>query len=268
MNKKEQIKNNWSIAALIKNSSISLTGEVIKKFFQGLSENLGKLILINLLWFFFAIPLFTLIFIKSVISSTNFFVLFFSFLILLAPATASVFNLTFQMIEGRNPKVVSEFFRGFRIYCKKGIVLSVITIALFAIGFTDMWFYANLKPFNLLSVILVALGFLVVLLIGLMQNYLFPLMVQKNLSIKDNLLNSIYFTFDSIGFSFVIFLLSLAILLILSLSGVGVPMLFMSLSSFLYNLAFRILLVKKYGIEGEIAKIDAKSIYELYFKRR
>jgi len=119
-----------------------------------------------------------------------------------------------------------------------------------------------------LSVVLVALGFLVVLLIGLTQNYLFPLMVQKNLNIKNNLLNSIYFTFDSIGFSLVIFLLSLAILLTLSLSGLGIFILFMSLPSFLYNLAFKTLIVKKYGIEGEIAKIDTKSIYDLYFKRR
>ena len=254
MNKKEQTMNDRSIAVLIRNSSISLVGEVLKSFFQYLSENLGKLILINLFWFLFAVPFFMLIFIKSRISLTNFLILFFPSLILLAPATVSVFNFTFQVVEGKNLKIGSEFFRGFRAYWKKGVILSVIFVVLPAACFAAMGFYANPKPFNLFSAILVTIGFLIVLMIGLIQNYLFPLMIQKNLDIKNNLLDSIYFAFDNIGFSLAIFLLSLAILLIMSFSGLGMLLLFMSMVSLLYNSAFKTLLIKKYEIAGETPK--------------
>jgi len=254
MNNEEQTRNNseQSIMALARVSSISLIKEVLKKFFWGSYDNLGKLILANLFWFLFAIPLFALLFMKSRIHFSHFLILFFPFLILLAPATASVFNLTFQMIERKNVKVARDFFAGIKRYLKRGTVLSAITIIMFTVGFVDIWFYANLRSLKILSVILTVIGFWIVLLVALIQNYLFPLMVQRNLSIKDNLLNSIYLTFDSLGFSFAIFLISLAVWLIMGFSGLGILIFFISIPSFLYNLALKILLIRKYGMEGEI----------------
>lgn len=248
----EEKKNNHNINILIKLSSISLSGEVIKKFFQGLTENLGKLILVNLLWFIFAIPIFSLLLIKSRIDSNLFLILFFPCLLLLASPTASVFNITYKILEKKDLRIFKDFFEGMARYRWKSIVLCMMTIIIFFIGFTPMWFYLNHRLLSVLSVIIIIAGFFVVLLAGLMQNYLFPLIVQKNLSIKNNIVNTIYFLFDSLGFSIAIFLLCLLTLSILNLSVVGIPLLFMSAPSFLYNLSFKMLLDKKYGMEDKI----------------
>ncbi|OIN95627.1 hypothetical protein AUJ66_08905 [Candidatus Desantisbacteria bacterium CG1_02_38_46] len=234
--------------------SISLVDETLKKFSQGLLNNLGKLILINLLWFIFAIPLFMLLFTKSRMDSSNFFALLFPFLILPAPATASIFNLTFQIIEGKDVKVIRDFFGGIGKYLVKGILLSAVIIMLFTAGFLYIWFCTNLKLSGVLPIVLIAIGLWIIFFIALMQSYLFPQMIQRNLNIKKILANSIYLTFDNVGFNSVIFLIAVVTWLVFGLSGIGIIILFMSAPSFLYNLAFKILLEKNYGVGGEIFK--------------
>lgn len=246
----EKIENSHGINVLIR-LSMSLSFGVIKEFFQSLTENMGKLILINFLWFIFTIPIFSLLLIKSRIESNFFLILFFPCLLLIASPTASVFDITCKILEKKDIRIIRDFFEGMRKHRRNSIILSIVTIVLFTVSFMVMWFYSNHR-LGMMSAILIAVGFLIVLLAGIMQNYLFPLMVWRNLSIKNNILNAVYFTFDSLGFSAVIFLLNLLILTVLSLSVAGIPLLFMSASSLLYNLSFKILLEKKYRMEDKI----------------
>jgi hypothetical protein len=245
-----KIESNQGINVLIK-SSISLSLGVIREFYRGLTENIGRLICINFLWFVFAIPIISLLLIKSRIGPHLFLILFFPCLLVLASPTASVFDITFKILEKKEVRIAKEFFEGMKKYRKKSIFLSIVTIALFTVGFLVMWFYAHHRS-NAIAVIVVGIGFFIVLLTGFLQNYLFPLMVQRNIGIKNNILYAVYFTFDSLGFSIAVFLFSLLLSAILCLSVAGIPLLFMSSFSFLYNLSFKILLEKKYGMGDKI----------------
>jgi len=229
-----------------------LAGEVFKKFFWDAYDNLGRLISVNILWFIMTLPLILIFAFRLRLSRGFFLVLFFPFAIVSILAAVSVFYITFLVAEGKKIEIIREFFAGMKRFLYKGILLGILSLLFFIAGVFDLQFYASLKTSVILSAILVGIGIWLVLMGILIQNYLFPLLVQKDLSVSEILQNTIYLVLDNPNFTFLIFLQALILFFVLGISLCGIPVLFISLPALLYNEALRILLIRKYGMEGEI----------------
>ena len=96
-------------------------GRTLRKFFWDSYDNLGIIILGNLLWFSFCLPLIT------------------------APAsTAALFSLTNHIAAGKRASI-RDFWDGFKKYFLRSLSLGLIYLLLLAMLISNLFLYQNLS---------------------------------------------------------------------------------------------------------------------------
>lgn len=70
------------------------------------------------------------------------------------------------------------------------------------------------------------------LFLGILQTYMFPLLIEQDTGIKKVIIRSFLLSIDNIGVSFVLFLVVLALCALCIVTGVGALLLLMGVKSF------------------------------------
>jgi len=227
-------------------------GEVFYRFIWTAYDNLGKLILANVLWFAMTVPFFTVFLCRRKMPDALYFAVFLGSILLSAIAYSSVAGLTFSIAEGRDTDVIREFFSRMKKSWRKSAVLSLVILAVALAAVADIRFYAGVRTSGILRVILTGAGIFILFAAGMMQDYIFPLLAQRDIKAGDNLKTSAALVIDNFGFTFIIFFQGLLLFFIFGVSLVGIPFFFASFPSLLFNTGLKVLSVRKYGMPGEL----------------
>lgn len=216
----------------------------LRLFFDILGRKFWQLAGLNLLYFLFFMPLLMIIpVIRFVPNDAAVLVLMlllgFAFAILIGPATAGMTKvLRFYLIE-KHTFVVRDFFRGFRDNFKKASIIGFIDCVTALSAFAAVNVYPALAVqtgSNLLYVPMV-ITYSVVLLILMMNYYIYLMLVATSLSLKNLIKNSFALAFVSMKNNIVTTLFLVLILALLYPLMLFVVPLFMTLLPF-YPAAF------------------------------
>lgn len=213
---------------------------VLRKFFWESYDNLGLLILGNLLWFSLCLPIVT------------------------APAsTAALFSLT-NHIATEKRAVLGDFWKGFRRYFLRSLSLGLIYLLLLAMLISNLFLYRHLgQTARVVVAFLGAVNLWLFLFFSLVGMYSLPLMVEQDIGLRKLLQRSALLALDNPFFTLIISIQILAILFLSLLSGVGVILLMMSLVSMLLNRSLQELFAKYEGNKKE-EKEERRNLREIF----
>ena len=135
------------------------------KFFAFLS-NVTNLIILNLIWIVFCIPVVTIV-----------------------PATAAMYYTTMKMVKKEDPYIVRSFLRSFRQNFRQGIILSAILVAVVGLLYVDMQVLQSFpSKFHL---VLLIVFYALCALTAVVAAYVCPLLSQFNNTIIATMKNSV-----------------------------------------------------------------------------
>jgi uncharacterized membrane protein YesL len=207
-----------------------LLGQVIKNWFWDSYDNLGRLIFYNLLWFVLSLPIVTL-----------------------PAATAALFYVTNQMVTQKGLEV-KDFFRAFKRYFFKSLLLFLIVVAVSFILYQDFRFFiTDRMGKNWLSFLGAGISFWMIVFWFLMQIYLIPFFVSRNSSVFQTLKYSALLVLVNPLRTFFVLLFILVIIVLSVISAAGVVFLMMGLTSIMqHNLLVEVIRKHSGGdMEGE-----------------
>lgn len=213
---------------------------VLRKFFWDSYDNLGIIILGNLLWFSLCLPIVT------------------------APAsTAALFSLTNRVSLGKGASL-RDFWEGFRKYFLRGLSLGLIYLLLLVVLIIDLFLYRQQPQTARVAIaFLGAVNLWIFFLFSLLGMYSLPLMVEQDIGLIKSLKRSALLALDNPFFSIVISIQIMAIFFLSLLSGVGVILLMMSLVSLLLSRSLRELF-SKYEGRAQEEKEERKSLRGIF----
>ncbi len=200
---------------------------IIKGAFIDIYDNLGWVLFVSAIWFGFAIPfMFAIlpgqlpIFLRILLGTS---------VIFLGPATAGAYYLANRLIKRESIEWRYYFF-AFKKYFLIVVALIVIFILAIVIIVVDFMFYSQIQ--NIAIRILSILWLYILIFLGVMQTYMFPLLIEQDTGIKKVIVRSFLLSIDNIGVSLVIFLLVVALSAVCIITGVGALLLLMGMKSF------------------------------------
>lgn len=195
-------------------------GRAIKFTLGDTYHNVGKLILSNLFWTATFIPsLLVGLEIRKNLSPLLFFLLAGCFL-LTSPALAGIFVISRKIAIKEHEIEMRDFFTGIKDHWKKSLVLSLIGVMIPLVAGSSLMFYGQLARASSLSVILWIINVWMLIFFFLAQVYFFPLMIGQKMGMSQILRTSLLLALNNVGFTFVILLFEIAILLLCSITGV------------------------------------------------
>lgn len=243
---------------------------VFHKWFWDTWDNLGKVILGNIIWFIFSLPtiivIFGFLFPKEgpTLLGALSLLLMIPTLFLSAPMTAALFHLTYFFVQEREASY-RELFIGFKKYFKKSVIIGFILTLITILLLVDIQFYSNYIPIKFIGPLLSALGIWGFLFVYLMQVYLFPVMVQVGGSVRQILKKSALLVLDNAGYTLVVGGVGALVVVGLAIIPRGIvfaltlwTVMTMSLISILFNNAFAEILKKYKKKEVEKEKEPGK----------
>lgn len=181
---------------------------------QTIVENTAYFLILNVLWFFLALPLLTLF-----------------------PATAALYGAMRDFTLKRNIGVFQSFFLHFKAYFKQsflyGLIWTVIVIAFFA-----NILMMNESPSAMDSMILIMLTLLGIIL-SFISVYLFPVLVHFQLSFRDTLKKALILSFKNAPIALLCILLFLAMVVLVLYVPVSVVFVFSGTAYFIFLLCYR-----------------------------
>ena len=201
---------------------------IIKASFVDIYDNLGWVLFMSAIWFGFAIPLLFAILLKNL--STPLRIILGSSVITLGPATAGCYYVANELVKREYFVGWKDFFYAFKKFFWRASALALILIAIIAILVANFIFYFQIRsPF---AKVVSILWLYVIIFLGIMQTYMFPLLIEQDTGIKKIIKRSFLLTINNIGISLVIFLIVTALSIICILTGVGALLLMMGMKSF------------------------------------
>ena len=213
-------------------------GSRFKLFFTVLPIRFWQLIQLNLLYAIFWIPAFLLLQAQSFISqetgepvSILFYLLMIPCLMLTGPATAAVSYITRNWARDEHAWVWSDFKDAWKDNWKQGLVMMLINGVVLLLLYVNLNFYGVMVSDNFLYLLLYYMMIMLALLFAMMNLFIFPMIVTYRLSLKQILRNAFILTMVKLPFTFLIFIVSAA-LVFLSL------MYLLSLPFFVIGLTF------------------------------
>ncbi|NOX96868.1 MAG: DUF624 domain-containing protein [Nitrospirae bacterium] len=213
---------------------------VIRKFLWSSYDNLGAIILGNILWFFLCLPVVT------------------------APAsTAALFSFTNRLISGKGA-TAGDFWKGFRKYFLRSSYLGLIYLALLAMVASNIFLYRHLsQTARIVAIFLGAVNLWLFLFFSLMVIYSLPLMVKQDLGLKKSLKQSALLALDNPFFTIAISIQAVIISFLSIPSIVGAIFLMTGLISLLLNQALQELFDKYEGNNKE-EKEERRSLRTIF----
>ena len=248
-----------------------LFGQVIKNWFWDSYDNLGRLILYNLLWFVISLPFYAvyavLIFIfgpvvLQLFNTENSFIflayvlflpVFITVLINSSPATAALFYMTGQMVAQKSSEF-KEFFIALKKYFLKSFLLALILAGVTLVLFIDFLFFSSeFLEINWVRFLGVGISFWMIVFWALMQVYLLPFFVSRNESVLQTLKYAALLVLVNPLRTFFTLIFLMIIIVVSLISAAGVVFLMMGLTSIMQHNLF-VEVIRKHGggdMEGE-----------------
>jgi len=199
----------------------------IKASFIDIYDNLGWVLFISAIWFGFAIP-----FVFAILpGNLHLFlrILLGTSVIFLGPATAGSYYLANRLIK-REIVEWRDFFYAFKKFFWRAEALILILIVAIIIVVVDFTFYSQIQ--NTVVKVLSIFWLYILLFLGIIQIYMFPLLVGQDTGIKKMIVRSFLLSIDNIGVTLVIFLIVIALSILCIFTGVGALLLMMGMKSF------------------------------------
>lgn len=200
---------------------------IIKGAFIDIYDNLGWALFVSAIWFGFAVPfMFAIlpgqlpIFLRVLLGTS---------VIFLGPATAGAYYLANRLIK-RESIEWRDYFFAFKKYFWRAEALIIIFILAIVVIVVDFMFYSQIQ--NIAIRILSILWLYILIFLGVMQTYMFPLLIEQDTGIKKVIVRSFLLSIDNIGVSLVIFLVVVALSAVCIITGVGALLLLMGIKSF------------------------------------
>jgi uncharacterized membrane protein YesL len=200
---------------------------IIKGAFIDIYDNLGWVLFISALWFGFAVPVVFAVLPGNLHTSLR--VLLGISVIFLGPATAGAYYLANRLIK-RESVEWRDYFYAFKKFFWRAEALILIYILAIIIVVVDFMFYSQIQ--NIVIRILSIFWIYLLLFLGILQTYMFPLLIEQDTGIKKVIVRSFLLSIDNIGVSFVMFLVVLVLCGICIITGVGALLLLMGVKSF------------------------------------
>lgn len=210
---------------------------VLLGLFWDTYDHLGSVIVSNLLWFIFNLPSFVVIVtIFSNLPNLKQFIFLLPIPILILPTTtAGLYHLSFQWILGKDVSF-KEMFSGIKIYFKRSIILFLIQTFIITLAFINVAFYLRLtKTLGFVSLIFTGLSFWIAIFLFLQSIYIFPIMVQRNFTVRKTFFSALYLLLDNLFFTIIIGLVILLIFIFCLFSKVGFLLFMMVLIALVAN---------------------------------
>jgi len=199
----------------------------IKTSFIDIYDNLGWVLFLSAIWFGFATP-----FVFAVLpGSLHPFlrILLGISVIFLGPATAGCYYVANRLIK-RETVEWRDFFYAFKKFFWRAEALILILIVAIVIVIVDFTFYSQIQ--NIAVRILSIFWLYILLFLGIIQIYMFPLLIEQDTGIKKIIVRSFLLSIDNIGVTLVVFLIVVAISVLCIFTGVGALLLMMGMKSF------------------------------------
>lgn len=200
---------------------------IIKGSFIDVYDNLGWVLFISAVWFGFAIPV-----VFAVLPGNLHIILRLLLgisVIFLGPATAGAYYLANRLIK-RESVEWRDYFFAFKKFFWRSEALILIYLLAIAIVVVDFMFYSQIQ--NIIVRILSIFWLYLLLFLGILQTYMFPLLIEQDTGIKKVIIRSFLLSIDNIGVSFVMFIVVIALCAVCILTGVGALLLLMGVKSF------------------------------------
>ena len=175
--------------------------EGIALFLDLLGRKFWNLMLVNLLYYIFFIPLMLIFPAFSFIRNSRAFLITAGFLVLvfmftIGPATAGLTKVIRCFCLEKHTFIARDFFNGFKVNFKKGMVVGLIDCLILISSYAALSVYPYLAV-NMgtrLMYVPMVITFSLFLVVMIMNFYIFPMMVATQLSFKDLLKNSFALT--------------------------------------------------------------------------
>ncbi len=216
---------------------------IIKGAFIDIYDNLGWVLFISAIWFGFAVPV---VFAVLPGSLHIIFRLFLGiFVIFLGPATAGAYYLANRLIR-RESVEWRDYFSAFKKFFWRSEALILIYLLAIAIVVVDFMFYSQIQ--NIIIRVLSIFWLYLLLFLGILQTYMFPLLIEQDTGIKKVIIRSFLLSIDNIGVSLVMFIVVIALCAVCILTGVGALLLLMGVKSFFDTKTFLTVMEKYEGV--------------------
>ena len=206
-------------------------------FFDVYTRKFGKIILVGLLYLLCCIPVITF-----------------------GPASCGLALVLRNFAREEHAFVWHDFFVGFKMNWKQGLLLGVINLLAFFMVVFALWYYYDQMAANSFFVVLFAICLLCLLLVLFMTFYIYTLTVTFDLPIKKLLKNSAIFALLGIRANLIttlccLFLIVLAVLLFIAFPALTVLIPVFILPTMFFVIAFNTYpQIKKFLIDPYIAE--------------
>ena len=172
------------------------------RFFRFVAK-LTNLILLNILWIIFSIPIITM-----------------------GTSTSAVYYVTLKMVKNEEGYIIKSFWKAFKQNLKQGIIIEVILLVVGIIIYADIRYF--LLKVNIFSYLFIPILILVAMIYIFSFIFIFPMIAKFNDSITDLLKNPL-----AISLRHPVASISMTVLLIVMLYGFYTSVLIMVIFPFI-----------------------------------
>ncbi|MGQ9632435.1 MAG: YesL family protein [bacterium] len=217
--------------------------KVFKFWFWDSYDNLGRLILYNVLWFVLSIPVVTL-----------------------PAATSALYRITRIMVDEKEP-TFRDFFVTFKGYFLRSLLLFLVVGAIVGVIVTNILSLGRIEIVNrFISYIFLVVNLWLLIFVALMLVYIMPCFIFYNQRIKQTLKASALLVLSHPAQTFLVLIVTVILQLIL----VPGPMLFMTAFTSVLHQNLTVEILKKYikDEEAERKAVEGEEPYEKHANRK
>ena len=158
--------------------------------FWSFMSRVADLVILNLLWLLFCIPVFTI-----------------------GASTAAMYRVTLNLVRGEGGGVIRSFWASFKLNFKQGVLLFLILLIPTLLVIYEVWMYLSGAVAQ--SIWMGAVFCLPALLVSLISAYVYPLLAQFDNTIRNTIKNACLLAIGNLPYSLVMAVLNLAAPLLL-----------------------------------------------------
>ncbi|MFH1219079.1 MAG: hypothetical protein V1694_01325 [Candidatus Eisenbacteria bacterium] len=210
----------------------ALLSRIYRRFFWSSYDNIGRLVVLNALWFAM-FPVVTYVWFR-LIPLAGFARLVSTLLVALLThsfASSGVFAAAARIVR-REPTTIRQFFGDGRRYYARTLVLSVVFGFVFYLLFLSIRFYGRIEVgHGVLGFFLAGIQIWILAFCVLMQVYLWPILFTKDWELRRVIKWSAILVVLQPGLTVLLFLQVFGLFVLLCITGVGIAVLASSLVS-------------------------------------
>lgn len=213
-------------------------------FFWDAYDNLGKVILFNLLWFLISLPALLMVYFGLTVKMP--YLMMAGMLIpgigWLGASLAGLFFVTQKMVDQKDI-TLKDFFLGIKSWGIQSALYTLFWVLVFFLAGLNIRFYLNLGPqVKWMGAVLAGLFFWLSLVALFALQYFYPLITRQNPPVKKLFIRTLLLVIDNLGITILSGMMTFSLLTLSLITGIGLFFFSFSLTTlFTQNLLFETL---------------------------